>query len=193
MFSSLYSPALDWIIQQKSSPPVFTEEMLPPSFPICSHQQGTGVATLQICEVCSGSNRVLSVCISSSQTLFPAKLHTAFVYSTAHNMAAMRQEKNVISLSFVLLFILKSVFIIASTWRAPLKGLCIMSIWALGCVNKTFSVHQVFSMLKPFCNQQMCRWATSLHSFSDVVLVYVGDSYLRPSCTPSSGKAATEI
>lgn len=102
------------------------------------------------CEVCSGSNRVLSMCIHSSPALFPPQLHAAFLCPTAHNMAVMRQEKNAISLSFVLLFILKSVFIIASTRRAPLKGLYTLNIWVLGCVNKTFSVHQIFFHVKTF-------------------------------------------
>lgn len=64
------------------------------------------------------------MCIHSSPLLFPPKLRKAFVYSTTHKMAIMRQEKNAISLSFVLLFILKSVYI-----SSPLKGLCALIIW----------------------------------------------------------------
>lgn len=60
------------------------------------------------------------------------------------NTAVKWQEKSAISLPFVPLFILKSVFTLASTWRAPLRELCSLNIWVLGRINKAFSARQMF-------------------------------------------------
>lgn len=89
MFWSLYSPALDCIVQQKFSPPppVSTEEMPPLPLPICSHQQGTGVATLQIvstlliiedvkCFFCWQQN--CSPCIHSPPAIVSTKVSHSF-------------------------------------------------------------------------------------------------------------------